>query len=77
MDMPRHFHVVFDVDVLKLNRSILTRCLTPQNLSPHSAMDDLHVRLTFNIGKTNKIFYYSLKEHPKISRIAKFGGEML
>ena len=41
------------------------------------AMDNLHVRLTFNLAKTNKIFYYSLKEHPKISRIAKFGGEML
>ena len=36
-------------------------------------MDNLHVRLTFNLGKTNKIFYYSYK----ISRIAKFGGEML
>ena len=22
-------------------------------------IDDLHVRLTFNLGKTNKIFYYS------------------
>ena len=40
-------------------------------------MDNLHVRLTFNLAKMNKIFYYSLKEHPKISRIAKFGGEML
>ena len=40
-------------------------------------IDDLHVRLTFNLGKTNKIFYHSYKEHPKISRTAKFGGEML
>ena len=32
-------------------------------------MDNLHVRLTFNLGKTNKMFYYST--------IAKFGGEML
>ena len=38
---------------------------------------NLHVRLTFNLGKANKIFYYSYKEHPKISSIAKFGGEML
>ena len=38
---------------------------------------NLHVRLTFNLGKANKIFYYSYKEHPKIRRIAKFGGEML
>ena len=40
-------------------------------------MDNLHVRLTFNRAKANKIFNYSLKEPPKISRIAKFGGEML
>ena len=31
-----------------------------QNLSAQLyAIDDLHVRLTFNLGKTNKIFYYS------------------
>ena len=41
------------------------------------SIDDLHVRLTFNLGKTNTIFYYSQKEHPKFSRIAKFGGEIL
>ena len=40
-------------------------------------MDNLHVRLTFNLAKTSKIFYYNQKEHPKISTIAKFGGEML
>ena len=40
-------------------------------------MDNLHVRLTFSIAKTNKIFYHNQKELPKISRIAKFGGEML
>ena len=43
----------------------------------HGIIDDLHVSLTFNLGKKNKIFYYSEKEHPKISRIANFGGEML
>ena len=34
-------------------------------------------RLTFDLGKKNKIFYCSKKEDPKISRIAEFGGEML
>ena len=37
-------------------------------------MDNLHVRRTFNLGKTNKRFYY---KHPKIITIAKFGDEML
>ena len=40
-------------------------------------MGNLHVRLTFNPGGVNKIFYHCSKEHRKISRIAKFGGEML
>ena len=37
----------------------------------------LHNRLTFDLGKKSKIFYYSQKEDPKISRIAEFAGEML
>ena len=40
-------------------------------------MGDLHYRLNFDPGKTNKIFHNSSKEHVKISRIAKFGWEML
>ena len=40
-------------------------------------MDSLHYRPNFNPGKINKIFYHCSIEHLKISRIAKFGGEML
>ena len=40
-------------------------------------MDSLHYRPNFNPGKINKIFYHRSIEHVKISRIAKFGGEML
>ena len=40
-------------------------------------MGNLHYRPNFNPGKMNEIFYYSSKEHVKISRIAKFGGEKL
>ena len=40
-------------------------------------MDDLHNKLKVELGKKNEIFCYSLKEDLKISRIAKFGGEML
>ena len=41
------------------------------------AMDSLHYGPNFNPGKINKIFYHCSIEHLKISRIAKFGGEML
>ena len=40
-------------------------------------MGNLHYRPNFNLCKINKIFYHSVKEHVKISRIAKFGCEML
>ena len=42
-------------------------------------MDNLHNRLTFDLGKKNKIFYYSTvrKSISILSLIAKFGGEML
>ena len=37
-----------------------------------AALDILHNTLTFEQGKKNKIFLYSRKEDPKISRIAEF-----
>ena len=40
-------------------------------------MDNLHYRPNINPGKINKIFYHCSIEHLKISRIAKFGGEIL
>ena len=40
-------------------------------------MDNLHYRLTFDLGKKNKISYRGKKEDLEISRIEKFGGEML
>ena len=40
-------------------------------------MDNLHVRQTYSLGRTNEIFYNSWKEHTKIGGIAKFGGEVL
>ena len=39
---------------------------------------NLHNKLlTFDRGEKNKIFYYSQKKDPKISRIATFGCEIL
>jgi hypothetical protein len=40
-------------------------------------MDDSSYRLNFDLGKKNKIHHHSEKEHVKISKIAKFGREML
>ena len=53
-----------------------------KNMEPHIFLrmhsnGNLHYRLNFDPGKTNKIFHHNSKEHVKISRIAKFGGEML
>ena len=40
-------------------------------------IDNSHNRPAYDLGKKNKIFYYSQKEHLIISRIARFGGKML
>ena len=40
-------------------------------------MDDLHVRHKFDVTKENKIDHHSSKEHLKISKIAKFGWQIL
>jgi hypothetical protein len=40
-------------------------------------MDDSSYRLNFDLGKKNKIHHHNQKEHVKISKIAKFGREML
>jgi hypothetical protein len=40
-------------------------------------MDDSSYRLNFDLGKKYKIHHHSWKEHVKISKIAKFGWEML
>jgi hypothetical protein len=42
-----------------------------------SAMDDSRYRLNFHLDKKNEIHYHSWKEHLKMSKIAKFGCEML
>jgi hypothetical protein len=40
-------------------------------------MDDSSYRLIFYPDKKDEIYHFSSKEHPKISKIAKFGCEML
>ena len=40
-------------------------------------MQNLHVKLMFDPGKESKSYDHSLKEHLKLSKIAKFGRQML
>jgi hypothetical protein len=40
-------------------------------------MDDFSYRRNFDQDKKNKIHYHSWKEHLKMSKIAKFGCELL
>jgi hypothetical protein len=40
-------------------------------------MDDSNYSLIFYLDKKDEIYHYSSKEHPKVSKIAKFGREML
>ena len=40
-------------------------------------IDNSHYRLILKLGKEMQINHYSKKEHTKISKIAKFGCEML
>jgi hypothetical protein len=40
-------------------------------------MGDSSYGRTFDLDKKNEIHYHSLKEHLKMSKIAKFGCELL
>ena len=40
-------------------------------------MDRLHYGQNFEKRSNGKIQYHSIEEHPKISKIAKFGREVL
>jgi hypothetical protein len=48
-----------------------------RKLSQDGGMDNLHVRLNFNLSKEKGIKHNSRKENNDISKIAKFGCEML
>ena len=39
-------------------------------------MENLHVRLMFDLRKENKIYHHSSKEHLKMNKIAMFGWQM-
>ena len=40
-------------------------------------MDKFDIRLNLDLGKKNKIYHHSSKEHLEIKKIAKFGGKIL
>ena len=44
---------------------------------PELTMDRLPYRQKFLNDRNSKICYHSLKDHPKVSKIAKFRCEML
>ena len=49
-----------DIEKLKTPLRLVIYLYQPENPQKNFAtMDNLHVRLTFNLAKTNKIFYYS------------------
>ena len=47
------------------------------NENSYVAMDRLPYRQKFLNDRNSKICYHSLKDHPKVSKIAKFRCEML
>ena len=54
--------------IFKLGRNVTNK---------YNLMNNLHNRLTVELARKNEIFYCSKIEDLKISRITKFGGEML
>ena len=61
-----HFKSINDMVNYKTYRN---RCVSLIDLSPYNQ--------NFDLGKSRQIFHHSLKEHDKISNIAKFRCEML
>ena len=46
-----------------------------EGVSSEHAMERLHYGQNFEKSLYRKIYYHSTKEHPKISKLAKFGTE--
>ena len=40
-------------------------------------MEKFDIRLNLDLGKENKIYHHSSKEHLEKKKIAKFGGKIL
>jgi hypothetical protein len=59
------------------HKSLQTRKNEPVCSNQLVLIDDSSYRLNFDLGKKNKIHHHSYKEHVIISKIAKFGCEML
>ena len=49
----------------------------PRNGRLMKIMNDSSYRRNFDLDKKNEIHYHSWKEHLKMSKIAKFGCELL
>ena len=60
-------------DLFRHNPLLLKKIILREELGMHT----WHVRLNFDLGKRNKMHHHSSKEHLKISKIAKFGCQIL
>ena len=58
-------------------RNVLQTIIIVSGREWTTPMDDSSYRLNFNLGKKNEIYHHNYKEHLKISKITKFGREML
>jgi hypothetical protein len=75
--MPDRFFPNLAVCKVILKSFNLTQLSSSLALNFLAEMDDSSYRLIFYLGKKDEIYHYSSKEHPKISKSAKFGCEML
>jgi bisphosphoglycerate-dependent phosphoglycerate mutase len=63
--------------ISKLAMHILMKVTTRSCIEVEQTMDDSSYRRNFDLDKKNENHYHSWKEHLKMSKIAKFGCEML
>ena len=68
---------VLRIWLLQANISMNTVDVHSHPDSLHVLMDRLPYRQKFLNDRNSKICYHSLKDHPKVSKIAKFRCEML
>ena len=62
---------------IKLIKFEMSFCLFIKAVIRALLIDNSHYRLISKLGKEMQINHHSKKEHTKISKIAKFGCEML
>ena len=67
----------FQVSKQCLVKFTFNNCSFPEQHDHSCRMDRLPYRQKFLNDRNSKICYHSLKDHPKVSKMAKFRCEML